>query len=108
MKEQIKNGWQKVKDWIVEHRAAIVIGGTALVASAIGAVIVAKNSSHEKEGEKILGALEASVGEDEDDYENVDRYMVDKDIVDLLPAGTYDVFDSYRNERVDYVIEEKG
>ena len=108
MKEQIKNGWKKVKTWVVNHKKVVILGSAAVVAGVIGLVISAKDASHEKEGEEILEALEASLEsecDDEDEYKDVDRYTIDKQLMDQLPAGTYNVFDGYEYERVDYVVK---
>ncbi|MDD3288390.1 MAG: hypothetical protein PHX43_05225 [Alphaproteobacteria bacterium] len=112
MKEQIKAGWKKVKTWVVNHKKAVILGTAGLVAGAIGVAISAARKeelSHEEEGQKILEALEANLEDtyDEDEYKDVDRYTISKDVMDLLPAGTYDVFDGYENSRVDYVVEGK-
>jgi hypothetical protein len=110
MKEQIKNGWEKFKTWVKAHKAAVILGSAALVAGAVGvAVSASRSDSHEKEGEEILKALEASLESDYNDveYKDVDRYTIDKQLMDQLPAGTYNVFDGYENERVDYVVAEK-
>lgn len=110
MKEQIKNGWKKVKEWVVDHKKVVILGMAGLVAGAVGVAINAgrkESLSHEEEGQKILAALEANLEDtyDEDEYKDVDRYTIDKQLMDQLPAGTYDVFDSYKNERVDYVVK---
>ena len=72
--------------------------------------MLTKNSSHEEEGEEILKALDTNLDNDEDDYDSCkyrDRYVIDADLMAQLPAGTYDVFDMYENERVNYVVETK-
>lgn len=113
MNEKVKEVVGKVKTWIVNHKKVVILGTAGLVAGAIGVAISAARKeelSHEEEGQKILEALEANLGDtyDEDElFLERDRFTIDKQLMDQLPPGTYDVFDMYENSRVDYVVEEK-
>lgn len=109
MNEKVKEVVGRVKTWIVNHKKVVILGAAGLVVGAAGLAISAARKealSHEEEGQKILAELEASLGDtcDEDEYKDIDRYTIDKQLMDQLPAGTYDVFDSYENQRVDYVV----
>ena len=113
IKTTITNGWQKVKDWSKEHKEEIALGAIVAVVGAIGIAVhsvVKKLDAHEDEGQDILRALEMAKrldGGDDDESKDIDRYVIDTAVMNTLPAGTYNVFDSYENERVDYVVEEK-
>lgn len=98
-----KDTWEKVKGWVKEHKTAIVIGTATVITGAIGVILIGKTANaQEKEGQEIVDVLTEA---QEWDGETGDRYAIDKDTIKKLPAGTYDVFDMYENERVDFIVE---
>lgn len=114
VKTSVKNCWQKVKTWVGNHKKEMMLGSAAAIIGTIGVVIYGaikkENDAHEDEGQDILKALEMARQLDDDgsdENENIDRFTIDKSLMDRLPPGTYDVFDGYLNERVDYVVEGK-
>ena len=112
MNEKVKEVVGKVKTWVKAHKKVVILGTAGLVAGAVGLAISAGRKealSHEEEGQKILEALEASLEDtyDEEPFLERDRFTIDKQLMDQLPPGTYDVFDMYENSRVDYVVEGK-
>jgi len=112
IKEKVKEHWKNIKTWTKEHKKAIICGSLLVGLGAVAAVVKASgNKSCEDTQDEVCGDLATEKTDDEedyDDYKDIDRYVLDTELVDQLPPGTYDLFDMYENRRVDYVIKEKN
>lgn len=93
----------KFKNWIQRHKTAIIIGTITVVTGAVGVIWMNKrDAEHDLLRQEIIDTFEEAMQEW---GETGDRYTIDTETMKKLPPGTYDVFDSYENERVDFVVE---
>lgn len=94
---------ESLKEWVERNKTTIVIGTIAMVTGAVSVFLINKKAMElDGEVEKIVDAFREPL---EWDGETGDRYTIDTETMKKLPQGTYDVFDSYENERVDFVVE---
>lgn len=111
IKAKTKERWEKVKTWVREHKKVIIYGSLAVGLGAVAAVVVSTGNESCKEQDENSENLfiDEVDGTDKnyDDFKDIDRYVLDTDLVNQLPSGTYDLFDMYENQRVDYVVNEK-
>jgi len=111
IKTKLEDGWEKTKKFVVKHKTGIILGSAAVVANVViilvGSLLCGQvRKKDEQSAEENQGILER-YDDPYEVFEKNDRYVIDRDLIDLLPAGKYDVFDMYENERVDYVVEGK-
>ena len=103
--------WCKVKTWVKKHRYEIILGTLVVGSGAVIGIDILKTCKEAKEaeheGEIILDTLTNTTTEF-DEYNDMDRYVVDGEMMNKLEPGEYDVFDMYENERVKYVVEPKS
>lgn len=94
---------ESLKEWVERNKTTIVIGTITMVAGAVSVFLINKKAMElDEENEKIVDAFREAL---EWDGETGDRYIIDTETMKKLPPGMYDVFDSYENERVDFVVE---
>ena len=97
---ETENIWMRVKNWAGEHKKAIVIGTTAVAAGVVGLFLIGKSANEHEEDQDIVDTVETQEWDG-----SGDRFITDTETMNKLPSGTYDVFDMYENERVEFIVE---
>jgi hypothetical protein len=93
---------ERFKNWVKRHKKAIIVTSIGVVSGTVGIILIGKKT--EVVLDEIKEIDDAFKEAQEWDGEG-DRYVIDKETMEKLPAGTYDVFDMYENERIDFVVE---
>ena len=97
-----ENTWKRFKKWATRHKTEIVVGVMTVAAGTVSIILIGKKAEElNDEDQEIAEVLE----ETQEWNGDGDRYVIDKDTMEKLPAGTYDVFDMYENERVDFLVD---